>query len=284
MRPASAETPAALPEKAETLRYAASEPISLDPGRAGDDLTVFILGQLMEGLVDLDEAWGIVPSLAASWLVSTDGQRYTFHLRPGWQWSDGQPVTAHDFEYAWKRNLRLAATECPAGLLLYLLEGGREYAEGSAPPEAVGVRARDSRTLEVRLNRPASFFPQLLTHPVTFPLPQWAVEGPHQPWTDVAHFVCNGPYRLEAWDPGKRMVFVRNPTYRGLWPGNVDRIEAPVVHGYEDFLEAFDAGELDGINLLQSRPASIAILRSRYRRRLHMHALAFDGVSGLRLS
>jgi oligopeptide transport system substrate-binding protein len=264
-----AEPPMAALEPREALRFAVSEPLSLDPGRAGDDISVFVLGQLMEGLVDLDEAWGIVPSLAASWLVSPDGRQYTFHLRPGWQWSDGNPVTAHDFEYAWKRNLRMVERECPAGLLLYLLEGGREFAAGSAPPESVGVRARDNRTLEVRLNRPASFFPQLLTHPVTYPLPQWAVEGPHQPWTDVGHFVSNGPFRLESWAPGKQIVLSRNKRYRGLWSGNIDRIEAPVVHEPEDLLDAFDAGALDGISLLQASPATIAVLRSRYRRELH---------------
>jgi oligopeptide transport system substrate-binding protein len=265
----AAETPAAPSEPPETLRYAVSQPISLDPARAGDDLTVFILGQLMEGLVDLDEAWGVVPSLAASWMVSPDGRQYTFHLRPGWQWTDGHPVTAHDFEYAWKRNLRMVERECPAGRLLYLLAGGREYAEGLAPAESVGVRARDTRTLEVRLNRPAGYFPQVLTHPVTFPLPQWAVEGPRQPWTDVTHYVCNGPFRLEQWVPGEHMLFVRNPTYRGLWSGNADRVKAPVVREPEDLLEAFDSAALDGISLLQASPATISVLRSRYRRQLH---------------
>jgi ABC-type oligopeptide transport system substrate-binding subunit len=122
------------------LRYAVCEPLSLDPARAGDDITAFILGQLMEGLVELDEAWGIVPSLATRWTVSGDGRRYTFHLRPAWRWSDGQPVTAHDFEYAWKRNLGRTA-ESPAALLLYVIQGAQAYAEGRGLEEAVGVRA-----------------------------------------------------------------------------------------------------------------------------------------------
>ena len=265
---ASAEPSPAQPSEAPvTLRYAVSEPLSLDPARAGDDITAFILGQLMVGLVELDEAWGIVPSLAASWTVSGDGRRYTFQLRPGWAWTTGESVTAHDFEYAWLRNLGMA-TEAPAALLLYVIEGARAYAEGRAPAEAVGVRALDARTLEVRLERPASYFPQLLTHPVTFPQPRWVVGWAQQPWTAVGAYVCNGPYRLESWDPGKRMAFVRNPSYRGLWRGNAGRIEAPVIVEYDKLLEAFDVGDLDGINLLRTRPARVANLRSRYRRML----------------
>ncbi len=152
------QPPSGLVEPPATLRYAVCEPLSLDPARASDDLTAFILGQLMEGLVELDEAWGIVPALAARWDISGDGRRYTFHLRPGWRWSDGHPVTARDFEYAWKRNLALTP-KAPAALLLYVIEGAQVYAEGQGEAEAVGVRALDNQTLEVRLERPAGYFP-----------------------------------------------------------------------------------------------------------------------------
>jgi oligopeptide transport system substrate-binding protein len=220
----------------------------------------------MEGLLEVDEAWCIIPALARSWDVSDDGRRYTFHLRQGWTWSDGHPLTAADFEYAWKRNLSLATTS-PAGLLLYAIENGRSYAEGQATAEEVGVRTLDAQTLEVHLESPAAYFPQLLTHPVTFPLPRWAVEGDGQPWTEVENFVGNGPYRLVEWRKGERLVFVRNPGYRGLWRGNADRIEAPAIIEYPPQFEAFDAGALDGVSLLNADPGAIDSLRSRYRRR-----------------
>jgi oligopeptide transport system substrate-binding protein len=263
------EPPESAPELPVTLRYGVCEPVSLDPGRAGDDLTAFVIGQLMEGLVELDEAWGIVPSLASRWTVSSDGCSYTFHLRPGWRWSDGRALTAHDFEYAWKRNLALAA-ESPAALLLYVLRGAQAYAEGNGPAEAVGVQALDDRTLEARLDRPAGYFPQLLTHPVTFPLPRWVVEGDRQPWTAPGTIVCNGAWLLEAWERGKRMAFTRNPRYRGLSRGNAARIEAPVVEDHQALLPAFEAGDLDGISLLRTRPMQVAGLRARYRRQLTM--------------
>jgi oligopeptide transport system substrate-binding protein len=249
-----------------TLRYALVEPLTLESGLAGDDITSFVIGQLMEGLLEVDEAWGIIPALARRWDVSDDGRRYTFHLRLGWTWSDGNPLTADDFEYAWKRNLSLATTS-PAGLLLYVIENGRAFAEGKAAAEAVGVRAMDAQTLEVRLDKPAAYFPQLLTHPVTFPLPRWAVEGVRQPWTDVENFVGNGPYRLLEWIKGERLAFTRNPGYRGLWRGNAERIEAPVISEVPALLGAFDAGTLDGISLLNATPETTNALRARYRRR-----------------
>jgi oligopeptide transport system substrate-binding protein len=85
----------------------------------------------------------------------------------------------------------------------------------------------------------------------------------------VETYVCNGPFQLEAWEPGKRMVFTRNPYYRGLWRGNARRVEAPIVGDYDVLLEAFDGGDLDGISLLRTRPARASSLRSRYRQRLH---------------
>lgn len=261
------QLPAGQGERQATLRYAVCEPLSLDPARAGDDITTFILGQLMEGLVELDEAWGLVPALAARWDVSADGRHYTFHLRPGWRWSDGHPVAARDFEYAWKRNLGLTP-KAPAALLLYVVEGAQAFAEGRAPAEAVGVRAVDSQTLEVRLERPAGYFPQVLTHPVTFPLPQWAVEGEQQPWAGQEAFVGTGPYMLEVHEPGKRFVFTRNPYYRGLSSGNAGRVEAPIVGDYDTLVAAFDTGDLDGVSLLKAPPARIARLKTTHSNRL----------------
>jgi oligopeptide transport system substrate-binding protein len=249
-----------------TLRYALSEPITLDPGQAGADTSTFVIGQLMEGLLEIDEAWGIVPGLAARWEVSDDGRRYIFRLRRGWTWGDGHPLTAGDFEYAWKRNLALGSSSAPSRLL-YVIQNAQPFAEGRSAAPEVGVRAVNDHTLEVRLERPASFFPQLLTHPVTYPLPRWIVEGEGQPWTDRARFVGNGAFRLEAWEPGKSMVFQRNPQYRGLSRGNVTRVEAPIIGDFDSLLEAFDAETLDGISLLQADPATIRRLRTAYRRR-----------------
>ncbi len=255
----------------ETLRFAIDEPPSLDPGLTGDDASAFLVGQLFEGLVEIDEAAGILPALAARWDVSRDGRRYTFYLREGRQWSDGSALTASDFEYAWKRNLALGP-QSAAGLLLANVENARGVAAREQEASQLGVVARGEHTLEVRLEAPSAYFPLLLAHPATSPLPKHVVEGEHQPWTDAVSMVGNGPYLLTELLPGERIVLERNSLYRGISRGNVKRIEAPLIkQQYEPFLEAFDNGLLDGINLASADPAILRKLTSRYRRLLRFN-------------
>jgi oligopeptide transport system substrate-binding protein len=126
------------------------------------------------------------------------------------------------------------------------------------------VHAVDDRTLEVRLEAPATYFLLLLTHPVAFPLARGAVEGERQPWTTVDGFVGNGAYTLAEWQAGRRMLLERNPYFRGLARGNVSRIEAPIIKDYEPVLRLYDAGELDGVSLIRSNPSTIRRLRAAY--------------------
>ncbi len=255
--------------RGSVLRYAVDEPASLDPGLAGDDVAAFLVGQLFEGLLELDEAGGIVPALAARWEVSPDGRRYTFTLRKARNWSDGRPLSAGDFEYAWKRNLSLGP-QSPAALLLNNLENARQVAAGELDAGQLGVKALDSHTLEVRLSTPAAYFPLVLTLPVTYPLPRWVVEGDRQPWTDAANLVGNGAYRLTQRAAGEGMVLEWNPQYRGLARGNVGRVEAPVIEGYAPQLKTFDQGSLDGISLLMADPGTVGQLRASYRREFRL--------------
>jgi len=124
----------------------------------------------------------------------------------------------------------------------------------------------DDRTLDVRLEQPAAFFPLLQTHSVTYPLPRRVVEGERQPWSAVGTLVGNGAYRLVEWERGQRLVFERNPFYRGLVRGNVGRVEAPVIHDYETPLKSFDEGSLDGVSLIKADPDTIRRVKATYRR------------------
>ena len=258
------EDPGRPTEEGETLRFAIEEPPSLDPGLSGDDVSAFLVGQLFEGLVEIDEAAGILPALAARWDVSPDGRRYTFYLRQGRQWSDHTPLTAFDFEFAWKRNLGLGA-QSPSGVLLAEVENARAVAAGEMEASHLGVQASGDHTLDVRLDAPAAYFPLLLAHPATFPLPRQAVEGAQQPWTAPGALVGNGPYLLSEWSPGERVVLIRNPTYRGLSRGNVERVEAPLIGEIAPLLELFGRGQLDGINLVNVDPDTIRQLSISYR-------------------
>lgn len=256
-------------EAGEVLRFAIEEPESLDPGLAGDDVSAFLVGQLFEGLVEIDEAAGVLPALASRWDVSEDGRRYTFYLREGRQWSDRSALTAADFVYAWRRNLTLG-TQAPAGVLLADVENARAFAAGEVDASELGVRAVGDHVLEVQLEGPAAYFPLLLAHPATSPLPRKVVEGAEQPWTIPGVLVGNGPYLLSEWLPGEKVVLVKNPVYQGLSRGNVQRIEAPLIGELAPLLELFERGQLDGINLINVDPETIHQLFRAYRQEFRL--------------
>ena len=251
-----------------TLRFAVMEPSTLDPGMMADDASLFIAAQLFEGLVKVDRAYNVLPAVASRWRVAEGGKRYLFRLRAGQRWSDGHPLTAHDFEYAWKRNL-LLAWQAPVAHLLYVIENARLYGEGEIDePEKVGVTALDDLTLEVRLEEPTAYLPHLLAHAIAYPLPRWAVEGHEEDWTDPERFVCNGAYRLVDWERGVRLVLDKNPYYRGLVRGNAERVECPILHDFPSIVERYSAGHLDAVSLINADAGTIARVRMAHSREL----------------
>lgn len=241
---------------AAVLRFAVTEPLTLDPGRIGEDISHFITAQLFEGLVEIDAEYNVLPAVAASWEVADGGRRYLFHLREGLRWSDGAALTAGDFEYAWKRNL---ASRSPVAHLLYVLENARALGEGEIDdPDMVGVTALDDLTLEVRLEEPTAYLPFLLAHPLAYPLPRWAVERHGEGWTEPENLVSNGPYQLVEWRRGERLVLRRNQSYQGPFPGNAELVQCRVFTDFHPVLEAYAADDLDAISMINADPGTVA--------------------------
>lgn len=260
-----------IPHRATTtpvLRFAVAEPLSLDPGKMGDDISSFIAAQVFEGLVSVDSEYNVLPAVAARWEMMDEGMRYIFHLREGLRWSDGETLTAADFEYAWKRNLALES-HSPVSHLLYVIENARAYNEGKIrDPGEVGVTALNDLTLEVRLEAPTAYLPHLLALSIAYPLPRWAVEGQVQPWTDPANIVSNGAFQLSQWKQGDRLLLRRNPLYRGRFPGNVDRVECPIINDYQSAFEAYEDEALDVISMITADPGTVARANRLYGREL----------------
>jgi ABC-type oligopeptide transport system substrate-binding subunit len=163
-----------------------------------------------------------VPDVAASWEVLDGGRRYLFHLRDDVFWSDGMPVTAGDFECAWRRVLDPAAGWEDAGLL-YDIKGAKDFQQGRG--RDLGVRALDDTTLSVELEGPTGYLLHLLACWVAYPVPRHLVEAQGADWADPDHIVTNGPFAPASWRPGDSMVLERYPRYHGLVTGNVDRVE-----------------------------------------------------------
>jgi ABC-type transport system substrate-binding protein/class 3 adenylate cyclase len=218
-------------------------PRVFDPRDAGFWPDIELLMQLFDRLV---EAWPdrtIVPSLAERWEISEDGLRYVFHLREGLQWSDGEPLTAHDVEFGVKRILDpdRPGTSAP---IYFVLENGEDYFLGkSTDADRIGVRALDETTVEFRLVAPAPYFMSVVNRPDSGPFPRHALARDGDTWTEPERQVVSGPFRqLERGND--RLVLGRNEGYAGAHRGNVARVEITRATADES-LGPLERGELD---------------------------------------
>ncbi len=159
-------------------------------------------------------------------------------------------MTAHDFVYAWKRVLN-PETASRAAEWLYDLKGARAYHLGEAQNDAeVGVRALDDYSLQVELEEPAGYFLHLLAFTTSLPVPRHIVEDLGARWVNPEHMVTNGPFMLKSWQPGEKVVLIRNPDYTGRHPGNLEEVELKLVKGLSPkYLKWYEADELDIIGI-----------------------------------
>ncbi len=164
-------------------------------------------------LVRFDFATGeVTPAGADSWSVSDDGLTYTFHIRDGWTWSDGTPVTAGDYAYAFQR-IADPATAAPMAYRIYNIANAQAINQGEiADPTQIGVTAVDDRTLQITLNAPAAWFLSSLAS-IGHAVPRWTIEEFGDAWTAPENVVVNGPYRLTRLAEGDVAVLEANPTY-----------------------------------------------------------------------
>jgi ABC-type oligopeptide transport system substrate-binding subunit/class 3 adenylate cyclase len=248
---------------------------SLDPGKMIWTMEGNVAGTIYSGIARLDEEHSLVPHGAISWEVLEGGVRYRIHLRDDVRWSDGAPVTAADYEWAWKRNMGLPGDEYPQ-LLLDGVVGARDYRLGHrSNPDHIGVRALGDFTLEVRLEAPLAYFPYLLALPITFPLPRAVIERFGKEWWRPEHVVSNGPFLLKEFSPGLVAV-ERNPDYFGDFEGNVGRAEWLEIKGEKERLRRFSKGELD-LATMESKDSASGYhpIVERYLRTSYI-ALGFD--------
>ncbi len=259
------------PPAPHALRVAAFEPTTLDPGLCWDRDSEIAIGQVFSGLVELSPEMDVLPDVARSWEVSEGGRKYVFHLRDDVCWSDGAPVTAEDFAYAWKRVLD-PVTGSPNASLLYDVKGASAFQQGQCAVGGLGIQALDEATLVVELEEPTGYFLSVLTCPTAFPVPSHAVQAHGAAWTEVGNILTNGPFRLAAWERGGSMVLKRDPAYHGRFAGNVSRIELSFTSG--DAASLLQMYEDDGLDAVPD----VCLLPAEMDRARHKHA--GDYVSG----
>mgnify|MGYP001289715954 CR=1 FL=1 len=198
-----------------------------------------------EGLTRLDHNNELTPAAAERWGVSPDGKKWTFYLRKGALWNDGRPVTAHDFEYTFKRLLDPNSGNTTA-VFYYEIKGAKAFNQGkSTDSNTVGVKAVDDYTFVVETESPCPYFPLIASFPTSGPVPRWQVEKYGPKWTEPGNCVSNSSYRLDTWDDGRSMSFVLNPYYTGPNKGFLERITGLFYTGAEPGTLPYENNEVD---------------------------------------
>jgi len=230
------------------------EPEYLDPGLISESEGGIVTHDTFEGLYQYGpthKEW--LPGVAESHEVSPDGRTWTFKLRTNAKWSDGKPVTAHDFEWSWKRVLDPKTASRYAGIL-WFIEGAEDYnqnpesddeAKSKALRDAVGVKALDDHTLEVKLVSPTPYFLQLTAFYTYAPVPRHIVEEHGERWARPEHIVSNGPWKVVEWTNNQRIVAEANPHYWDRAKMPFDKIIYLITQENEPAHNMYLGNELD---------------------------------------
>jgi oligopeptide transport system substrate-binding protein len=234
-----------------TINALQGEPDNIDPNRSSFATEAAVIRQVFQPLLRFDSRLTPQPAAASSYDVSPDGTVYTFHLRPDGRWSDGQPVTAQQFEYSWKRILdpKLAA-EYASFFVDASIVGADDWNSGKVPnADNVGVHALDDLTLEIRLSHPFGPLPDLAALWVVSPLRSDIVDANPTGWTqDASTYIGNGPFMMTEWVHQDHISFVPNPQYvaNGPWPvPTLQRVTFLMVTSGEADYAAYVNGERD---------------------------------------
>jgi oligopeptide transport system substrate-binding protein len=220
------------------------EPDTIDPQRARTDGAFNILRDLFEGLTAVGPTGAAIPAAAESWTVSADGREYTFHLREGLRWSNGDALTAADF-VAGLRRLVDPKTASPYAQFIDPVVNASAIARGQRPVSELGVAAPDPRTVVIRLVNPAPYLPGLMAQPPTFPVHQPSLAQNGADYAKPGKLLSNGAFVLDDWVIGSKVVIRRNATYRANAGTRIDRVEFVHVADPGAEFRQYRAGEID---------------------------------------
>jgi len=260
----------ALAARQELVRNNGAEPESLDPQLIESTNAFNIAIDLFESLTALDNHAKVVPAAAESW-KQIDPVTWVFRLRKGATWSNGEPVVAQDFIYAWQRlvNPKNAA---PLGSTMgaYVLNGVA-ITQGKLPVTALGVRAIDAGTLEVRTPGPLPFLPYLVATAQFSPVPRAIVEKYGRDWTKPGNLVGNGAFVLKEWQVNSKVVVEKNPKYWDAANVALARATYLAVEDTNADLKLYQSGEEDMI--FRTPPGAYEALKAQYPGQMHLSTM-----------
>ncbi|HPU63445.1 MAG TPA: peptide ABC transporter substrate-binding protein [Mobilitalea sp.] len=226
-----------------------SEPPDMFSVTMTDTTSFTVLRHISENLVTLDENDNVKPGVAKDWTVSDDGLVYTFNLRDDMKWSNGEPVTAHDFVFAWTALLTPSFASDYA-YFGYVFKNGEAYNNGEVGAEELGFKAMSDYQLEVTLENPTSYFLDTLAFGVFAPVNEKAYNEFGTAYgTDADKMVYNGPFKMTSWEHESKIVLEKNPDYYNADQIELDKIVMVMINDSNAALNSFKVGEVDMIGL-----------------------------------
>ncbi len=221
-----------------------AEPTTLDPDQVGTAWEFDIVGDLFLGLMTEDINAKPIPGAAESWSTSPDGLVWTFKLRPGLVWSDGEPLKASDFVFGF-RHLQDPKTAAQYASIQYVIKNAEAVNSGKLPVTDVGVRAVDTHTVEITLEAPAPYLLGLMSHWTAFPIPEHVYKKYGDGWVKPGNMVSNGAYTLVDWKAHAYVKAAKNPLFFDAKNVAIDEVYYYPTDDVSSALSRFRAGELD---------------------------------------
>lgn len=232
------------PKVAQLVRYnVCAEPETLDPALSTGLPESTVITNMFEGLVRYGPDNEIKPGIAREWTISPDGLVYTFKLRES-KWSNGEPLTAEDFVYAWLRALN-PETAAEYAYQLFYIKGAEEYNSGKGKPDDVAIKALDDLTLEVTLRAPAPQFLGLTAFPVLFPVNP-GVDRESKDWPKVMEkYVVNGPFKPVRWEHNQKIELVKNDQYWDARNVQLEKLDIYLIENIDTGYNMYMTGQLE---------------------------------------
>lgn len=229
---------------------AGMEPTGLNTLTSTYAIEFSLFKHMYENLVTLDDDDNTVPGAAESWDYDEDTLTYTFHLRKDGVWTNGDPVTAKDFEFAWSQALNPDVASDYA-YFLYFIKNAEKYFNGEVAWDEVGVKVVDDYTLEVTLEQPTPYALFLFSFGTLAPINQRFYEavGADLYSTEAQYFCTNGPFALTEWSHNDKIVMQKNDAWHGAADVEVEEIDWKIITDANAALSSFLAGDLDMVGL-----------------------------------
>jgi len=252
----------------KTLRTSlSSDPATIDSRKNADIFSSTINFLIYEGLTRILPTGDAELALAKSVDISSDGCTYTFYIREAY-WSDGEPITAYDFEYSWKKILD-PQSGLSCSQIFFPIKNGEKSAKRLISPDLVGIKATSASTLEIQLEHPTPYFLSLITFCNFFPIPKHIeLKNPNWFQTPEENFVGSGPFLIRKWARNQEIVLIKNPTYWDAQNVDLEEIHFNIIPDERTALQMFENKELDFVSTVTTPLQSEDLAEMRKKKEL----------------